>query len=295
MKLRHLAKVSLPVILLLVAKRTDFAQNAPTPEVTDRAEPRLSLPTGDASVPMLDFGGRPGLNVRINGQGPFAFVVDTGASHTVIDLSLASELSLPAGGGGNTIKELAVGGMTVHDFGVMAGPLLRTPGNGDTPRGVLSALSFPGYLLTFDFPRRLITIHSGALGEPDHKTIFSYASGEPPTVPVKVAGREFQVHLDTGAPFPLALPTKYKGEVPLEGPLEEGRKARTPSGEFPIYKGSVKGEIEIAGNKLALHEILFSDAVPYPGATPHGQLGSAGLKDFAVTVDTSNRRIEFAK
>ena len=244
---------------------------------------------------MLDFGGRPGLNVRINGQGPFPFVVDTGASHTVIDSSLGAELSLPAAGGGNTIKQLEIGDVTAYDFLVKAGPLLRMPGNEDPPRGVLSATAFPGYLLTFDFPRKRITIRSGVLAEADNKTIFSYERGELPSVQVRVAGREFKVHLDTGAPFPLALPTKDKDEVPLEGALEEGHKARTPSGEFPIFKGSLKGDIELGMNKLSVHEIFFCDAVPYPGATPQGQLGCAALKEFAVTVDARNHRIEFAR
>jgi hypothetical protein len=295
MKLRHLIYFCFPAILLLVAQQTHSGQNSPRAEMPNPTAPKLSIPAGGASVPMLDFGGRPGVNVRINGQGPFAFVVDTGASHTVVDPSLVAELSLPTAGGGNTIKQLEMGDVTVHDFSVMAGPLLRMPGKTDGPRGVLSALAFPGYLLTFDFPRKQITIRSGALGKPDGKTISSYETGELPIVPVRVAGREFQVHLDTGAPFPLALPTRYKDEVPLEGALEEGHKARTPSGEFPIYKGSVKGEIEIGGDKLPSHDIFFCDAVPYPGATPQGQLGCAALRNFAVTLDARNLRIEFTK
>jgi Aspartyl protease len=284
----------LPVILLVLTQQTGSAQNSPAPEMLNAAEPKVTIPAGTASIPMLDFGGRPGVNVRINGQGPFAFVVDTGASHTVLDSSLADELSLPAAAGGSTIKQIEMEGVTVHDLPVMAGPLLRMPGK-ENPRGVLSALAFPGYLFTFDFPHREITIRFGALGEPNSKTIFSYESGDPPSVPVKVAGREYQVHLDTGAPFPLALPTKYKDEVPLEGALEEGHKARTPSGEFPIYKGSLKGEIEIGGEKLSVHEIFFSDAVPHPGATPRGQIGCAALRDFAVTLDARNNRLEFTK
>lgn len=244
---------------------------------------------------MLSFGGRPLVNVRINGHGPFPFVVDTGASLTVIDSSLVRELSIPAASQGNIIEQLEIGDATVRDFSAIAGPMLRMPGSGDAPRGVLSGLSFPGYLLTFDFPKKQITLRRGTLEQPNGKTIVAYEGNGLPTVPVTVAGREFHVCLDTGAPFPLALPTKYKDEVPLEGPLQEAGKAKTPSGEFQIYKGSVKGEIAIGGSKLAGHEILFSDAVPYPGATPQGQVGCAALRDFVVTVDSRNHRIQFAR
>lgn len=77
--------------------------------------------------------------------------------------------------------------------------------------------------------------------------------------------------------------------------MTEGHKARTPSGEFSIYKGTLKGDIEMAGAKMSGHDIIFTDAVPYPGATPRGQIGSGGLADFTITLDARNRRIEFGK
>ena len=279
----HLACRCLLFAMLFAAQRAHAEQN-------------VTLPAKTASVPMLSFGGRPGVNVKINGQGPFPFVVDTGASQTVIDATLAGALSLNSGGGGAVIKQLEIGEASVRDMSVIIGPILGMPGEGGSPRGVLSAISFPGYLLTFDFPRKQVTIRSGALGNSDDKTIFSYdASDDFPTLPVRVGGHQVRVHLDTGAPVALALPTKYKDEVPLDGSLGEGHKARTPSGEFPILKGTLKTEAEIGVYKLSGHDVFFTDAVPSPNATPSGQVGSAGLADFAVTLDSRNRRIELAK
>ena len=106
MKLRHHIYFCLPIVLLVVAPRTGSAHNPPGPEMRNPAEPKVSIPAGTVSMPMLDFGGRPGVNVRINGKGPFAFMVDTGTSQTVIDSNLATELSLPVAGGGNSIKQL---------------------------------------------------------------------------------------------------------------------------------------------------------------------------------------------
>lgn len=67
---------------------------------------RLATPgTGseEPGVPLLVVEGRSGSTlalapVFINGQGPFAFALDTGASHSVIDQELAEELKLPAAG-----------------------------------------------------------------------------------------------------------------------------------------------------------------------------------------------------
>jgi hypothetical protein len=116
-----------------------------------------------------------------------------------------------------------------------------------------------------------------------------------PIVPVKVAGREVKVHLDTGAPFALALPTKYKDQLPLTAPAIEKGKARVHAGEFPIFKGTVDGEIEIGEFKVASRDISFTDIVPEADATPQGQLGYAALRDFVVTLDSANRRIQFAR
>jgi len=257
-------------------------------------EPKTDVPAEGASVPMLDIGGRPVVEVKINGKGPYPFILDTGATNTVIDSGLNDELSL---GNSGRIKELIIGAIKVTDLEADDSPVTAMFGKVDKPpRGVLSARSFPGYLLTFDYPGKKITLRKGALPEVDGRRIFSYGEDEMlPIVPVKVAGREVKVHLDTGAPLALALPTKYKDQLPLTAPAVEKGKARVHAGEFPIFKGTVDGDIEIGEFKLTSRDITFTDVVPQADATPQGQLGYAALRDFVVTMDSANRRIEFAR
>jgi hypothetical protein len=71
MKLHHLIHFFLPAVLLLIPQQTHSADNGPATGMPNAVEPKLTLPAGGASIPMLDFGGRPGVNLRINGQGPF--------------------------------------------------------------------------------------------------------------------------------------------------------------------------------------------------------------------------------
>jgi hypothetical protein len=255
-------------------------------------DPKIEVPPEGASVPMLDIGGRPVVEVKINGKGPFPFILDTGATDTMIDSGLSDELSL-----GDSVKELIIGAIKVTDLEVNDGPVTAMFAKVDKPpRGVLSARSFPGYLLTFDYPKKKIILRKGVLPEADGKKIFAYGADEMlPIVPVKVAGREVKVHLDTGAPFALALPTKYKDQLPLTAPAIEKGKARVHAGEFPIFKGTVDGEIEIGEFKVASRDISFTDIVPEADATPQGQLGYAALRDFVVTLDSANRRIQFAR
>src|SRR5205814_272541 len=60
-----------------------------------QARSTLLPAAGVASVPLDVKSGRPVVDVLINGKGPYRFIVDTGASHSVIDSALAKELGLP--------------------------------------------------------------------------------------------------------------------------------------------------------------------------------------------------------
>ena len=64
---------------------TPISQAAPTPPTPEK----LALSEDDAS--------RLTIPVMINGQGPFPFVIDTGADRTVISRELAATLNLPSG------------------------------------------------------------------------------------------------------------------------------------------------------------------------------------------------------
>jgi predicted aspartyl protease len=61
-------------------------------------EPVAPGDEGAALVTDADMAGRVTAPVRINGQGPFDFVVDTGANRTVITSELAAQLGLPDAG-----------------------------------------------------------------------------------------------------------------------------------------------------------------------------------------------------
>lgn len=64
----------------------------------------------DTTVPMrlTPHGSLPVVAVRVNGKGPFEFIVDTGASHLVVGEDLAVRLNLPTGNG--DIPGLGAGG-----------------------------------------------------------------------------------------------------------------------------------------------------------------------------------------
>jgi hypothetical protein len=250
---------------------------------------------------MRDFGGRPMVDVSINGQGPFPFILDTGASQTIVDESLTRELALPSGGamGGRavvTIDEFRVGDAVLRGLraGSMGGMLSSVSGpNG--PRGVLSMAAFPGHLVVLDYPGHRVSITPGSLPAADNRRVFEYRSNEIlPVIPVRIAGHEYRIHLDSGSPSAVTLPTRYAGELPLEAPPVTIGTARTVAGSFPVQAATVKGTVEIGEFTVDVTEIKFSDL--RPGAEPGiGNVGGPFLKSFVVTCDSANRRVRFER
>jgi len=263
----------------------------------------IEVPAGGISLPMQDVGGRPIVDVKINGKGPYRFIFDTGASMTVIDSELNDELKLPAvpgmhaaPGHGPTptivsVEALGVGGATLKGVTAALIPLGNLLTMDPRPRGVLSALSFPGHLVTFDYPGRKIGLRKGKLEPADSAKTFAYGADDPlPTVPIRVAGHETRVHLDTGSGYGLMLPTRFLEELPLGSKPEPAGKARVHGGEYPITKARVDGPIVLGAYKLDLPEVSFTDVKPGFGPA-RGNIGYEVLRNFVVTLDSRNRLV----
>lgn len=268
------------------------------------APARVDVPHGEAAWPMLDFGGRPILEVTIGGRGPYRFILDTGASITVIGEELADRLGLQAPPGIRavaadrgvaprivTIPALDLNGATLQGVLTAVLPLSILQGHAD---GILSASCFPGYLLAFDYPARRITLRRGAL--PDSGPhVLAYDGRRPvPNIPIRIAGVETTVDLDTGAGTGLSLPTRFLKDLPLTSEPRPGKGLKLIGREYPSSTAKVKGTLEFAGFQIDPGEISFNDAAP-TAAPPPGQLGFEALKHFVVTVDTANHRLKFER
>ncbi len=278
---------------------TAFAQRHAPPAA------RIEVPLEGVSFPMQDMGGRPVVEVRINGKGPYRFILDTGANITVIGAALNRELGLRPAPGVNAIadgngpspaivavSELRLGGVVLGDLVAAVMPLDTVLLGDDAPSGVLSAAGFPGYLLTFDYPARSISLKKGELPPADSRSTFSYPEGQPlPLLPVRIAGRTTTVLMDTGSGSGLTLPYKFLEELPLASPAKDGGKVRLLRGEFPVATARVEGAIEIGRYRIDTREdVSFSDA--RAGAQDViGDIGYDILRDFVVTLDAKNHRV----
>jgi predicted aspartyl protease len=174
--------------------------------------PPTVLPTAQ------DAAARPTIQVRINGQGPFAFVVDTGADRTVISRELAARLHLPPGdpvrlhhtAGVETVDTVELGDLSFGDqvvHGVEA-PALAQADLGAL--GMLGIDSLRDQQIVLDFSDSTFTAHPSAANEPDPAgTIVVLGKrrfGQLVLVDARADGVPILVILDTGAQNTLGNP-----------------------------------------------------------------------------------------
>jgi hypothetical protein len=268
----------------------------------------VELKTSEVIVPMDSFGGRPVVSLRIEGKGPYRFVLDTGAGGSVMKEGLGETLALEtlgearvasptesgsrpgtvaphAAGKLMRIGRLEMGDATLTGLPIVATDLSRVfPSPGD-PAGVLSAQAFAGYLVTFDYPGQRIRLTAGSLPDPNGSDLFEYEAGQHiPTIRISVAGVPVQAHLDSGSGRGLMLPASFATRIPLSGPLVDAGKARTVDGEMPLRQAAIAGVVTFGRFGVENPTVSFAE-----GATI-ANIGYEILRRFVITMDPQNRR-----
>jgi predicted aspartyl protease len=111
--------------------------------------------------------------VRINGDGPYQFILDTGATVTCLDERLASSLALPevrgvigtaAGVGGQggvrlvSVDSLSIGSVRAHDLQACVVDLEHLGGVGLELDGLIGLNVLSQFRVTLDFERNIVTL-----------------------------------------------------------------------------------------------------------------------------------------
>jgi len=262
----------------------------------------LSSPV--VELPMLE-GDEVLLEVRVDGQGPYRFALDTGAARGGrIDAKLAKTLGLSVVGramtGDGTGKNrqeseivqahtITVGGASFQDVELLARDFQSGPGVGLD--GVLGIGLFQDLLLTLDYPARRVRIETGELPSPEgHPEILDFTIPHGiPEIALKIGDVELRADVDSGnMKGEVVLPASYIGKVPLEkDPVVVGH-GRTSFNEFEIKQAPLKGALSIAGQSVENVRVDFIEIFP------QANLGAAFLRRFVVTVDGRNRRLRLS-
>ncbi|MEY2498161.1 MAG: hypothetical protein QOD12_1717 [Verrucomicrobiota bacterium] len=257
------------------------------------------------AIPMQTEGGMPTVEVMVNGQGPFVFGIDTGAQGSRIDSSLVEKLALKASGqaqatdgsGRNPqtaelfkLESITIGSLRFSD--VTAGS--RNFKNSPRPLkidGILGLSVFSEYLVTLDFPAKVLRVEKGELPKADGAEILDYKSQDGiPLLELTVGNAKIKAHLDSGNMIgAFVLPTAFVEKLTQASePVVVGR-ARSASGDMEIKQVQIKEVV-----RLGRHE--FPDAtVTYPALSDVGNIGAKTLTQFVVTFDQQHERVRLTR
>ena len=259
----------------------------------------------DLTVPLRFYGTRPAVEVMVSGQGPFLFLVDTGAvgPPARADVSLVKRLGLAKRGeasssdGGAasvaiekvTLPDVKLGAFTAANVAALS----RDYGSTSyLPKldGILGPAFFEGRLLTIDYSRGTLTIADGELPPVDGRNILGFELFEGNIwIPVSLGGQSAKAVLDTG---------NIRG---LDMPSEAVKLQRMAS--FPRLAGNsvgVSGSTQIREVALAAPLQIGSHSIERPAVTfsedfHEWNIGSALLQDFVVTIDQKNHRVRLLR
>lgn len=240
--------------------------------------------------------GRPMVDLKVNGEGPYAFVVDTGASFSLIDESIARDLgleivgsqSIRSPGASEEIKGRRVRAARVETGGLrIESPVLATMDlvgfSAGTIEGVLGRPHFAELLLTFDYPESRLVVEKGVLDATDPATIAVDTSAGSVRFPIDVAGVSVPVVLDTGSPGGFTLPKRLEAELPFRSAPRPGPTIQLVGGAHPTWRGRLEGAISLGALRFPSPEVVLTTI-----AEEFGNIGFNVLRELQVTLDQAS-------
>ena len=240
------------------------------------------------------------LEVKIDGQGPYRFSLDTGgAGGGRIDKALAETLKLkvidqgrggdPSGRNAQTLdvveaSALTLGGATWSGVRLV----VRDLSHRDLD-GILGFGLFKDLLLTLDYPARRVRVEKGELPPANGREVLGFEDPEGvPRIRLKIGDLEIPTDVDSGnMNGELVLPVSYVGKVPLESEPKVVGRGRTGFNEFEIKRAPLKGGVQVGAVTIDRPQVDFIEIFP------HANVGQVFLRRFAVTFDQKNHRIRF--
>lgn len=253
-----------------------------------------------SSVPLGNWHGRPVVDLTIAGEGPFRFILDSGAGVTVIDHALAdrfeleelgeTEIGSPIGGTVPAqrlkLQDLRLGNIDLGPVEALDMDLAGVIGSGDSPVGVLATSDLGERSLVFDFAGDRLSVSDSLLPPANDADVFDFCSPEgKPSLNIQVGGRQHCVHLDTGSPSLLMLPLSVADGLSLaDKPAVRGR-ARLVGAEVDVWGARLDGELRIGEIVLRDPDLSFIETAPV------GNIGQGFLRNVELTLDHTNRRL----
>ncbi len=252
--------------------------------------------------------------VMVNGQGPFHFVIDTGADRTVISKELAEQLSLPrhgtarlhAMGGSGQVKIVKIDRVQVSTNVAKKVKAAALPRKFIGADGLIGIDSLKGQRVVMDFKAGTMTLQPSDVPEdvlPEGSDVIVVTArtrlGQLVLADADANGQKVWVIVDTGA-------QNSVGNSKLRKLMVERNPATTVKpvqmidvlGKSTPADYTVVNKLRIGGVMLGNAALAFADAHPFKlfelETKPSMLLGMESLRVFQrVSVDFASKKIKF--
>lgn len=269
---------------------------------------RVQLPDHDVRVPVVFDDGVPLVEVRINGQGPFLFKVDTGSGPCVVAQDLVDRLRLPTvrvrgsltGANGETraVDRLAeIATMNLGEEAVLADVRAFVLGSQDLDvhsarrpvLGILGYAIFSHCTLVIDYRRGVLELSKQVLPAADgDEVLVMTVQSKTPRVRMGLAGQAFDVLIDTGNDQGLILTDAAGDALPFLVPPQAGPLLSTVSGTVRVRIGRLDGELTLGRHTIAQPVVSL---MPCSGP----MIGAELLMHFRLSLDARSGRVRFER
>jgi hypothetical protein len=257
-------------------------------------------------IPLQTNGSRVTLDATVNGRGPFAFGLDTGASGAAwVTRALVEKLNLPLADGvvvsdgsglkgrradGARIRSITLGTVSFNQLtATVLGEGSAHEREGDV-YGTLGFELFRDYVVTLDYPGQQLRIAIGELPAADGKHVLNYRLEHGSAhIPVEIGGIVLEASIDSGNTGGMLLPLSWSNHVPLRAPLQRAGKVASALNEFDLYRAELDGDLRIGDIAISRPLLFFSDFVQAPN------VGRGVIRSFAVTFDQPHLRVQFSR
>jgi predicted aspartyl protease len=284
--------------LAAMAQGTDLVHASSPSGACALAESAALDDASDALVdlPFRKVAGRIYLDATVNGQGPFVFALDTGASGIGrADASLVSALGLPDAGSGETsdgiatstvdmvhIASLALGGLVHQNATVIARDYRSRVSAEAAFSGILGREFFADGLMVIDFPAGRLRFFADRELRADQSGAMAYDRAF--RVPVTLGAVTTTGNLDTGADATLVMPPSVYESLGAT-PLQPAGNVALTNSRLPSFAGRFIGPARLGD------AILTDIPVRVTEAFPEVLVGAHALQGQRVLIDQRHKTV----
>lgn len=292
MRTRHPYRSSIRVtIFALAAVLSTHCTQRLRPELLEHIRQGTSRAniTSRVVIPMLSGREIPIVEVSINGQGSYRFLVDAGGNVVSLRQSVAAKVGATvtqrlSKRSALFVRSIEMGGHVFRDVHAVGEPHLDVD-------GVIGFNVFRDGLLTFDYVNRQLIWEPGELPPANGQDIVPYELRERmPYIKVDLGGTDVWMNIDTGAEAPLVFPMDAMQTLRLASPVTAGPTIWNQA----VGREETKEALLDATLALGAHTIERPRAL-FKSSLDEYLIGSGLLRNAIVTFDTKNRRVRIVR